>query len=191
MAPGSYRDQRKVCNVSLPLSSKTFSGGLIALLIFNALSAFGGAVLAIAFGGAGVPLEHLAGTWFSSVLGLGLILGIVVGGTHAAAAFALVRQRPRALLVAAVAGFAMLIWIFTEVAIIGYSWLQSLYFGLSTLELILVLALLGIAPAIVSPVIAGHSALEGPTSSGSHETPRPGEPEGYSAPAADPGAAAT
>jgi hypothetical protein len=76
-----------------------------------------------------VPLEHLAGTWFPSFVGLGLILGIVVGGTHAAAAFALVTQRPRALLVAAVAGFAMLIWIFTEVAIIGYSWLQSLYSG--------------------------------------------------------------
>ncbi|GAA3871001.1 hypothetical protein GCM10022381_12650 [Leifsonia kafniensis] len=32
-----------------------------------------------------------------------------------------------------------------------YSWLQSLYFGLGSLELILVLALLGIAPALVSP----------------------------------------
>ena len=50
-----------------------------------------------------------------------------------------------------VAGFAMLIWIFTELAIVGYSWLQSVYFGLGALELILVLALLGIAPAFVSP----------------------------------------
>ena len=146
--------------MSLPISSKTFSGGLVALLIFNALSAFGGAVLAIAFGGAGVPLEQLAGTWFASSLVLGLILGIVVGGTHAAAAFGLVTRRPWALLVAAVAGFAMIIWIFTEVAMIGYSWLQSLYFGLGTLELILVLALLGIAPSIGSP--AGHEALKVP-----------------------------
>ena len=83
---------------------------------------------------------------------LGLILGVVVGGTHAAAAFGLVARRPWALLVAAIAGFAMIIWIFTEVAMIGYSWLQSLYFGLGTLELILVMALLGIAPSIVSPV---------------------------------------
>jgi hypothetical protein len=159
--------------VSLPISSRTFSGGLIALLIFNALSSFGGAVLAIVFDGAGVPREHLAGTWFPSFLGPGLILGIVVGGTQAAAAFGLLTRRHWALLAAAVAGFAMLIWIFAEVAIIGYSWLQSVYFGLGTLELILVLALLGIAPAIASPVIAGHAALKGATSSGPPEAGRP------------------
>jgi hypothetical protein len=168
----SARNHRKVRIVSLPFPSRTFSGGLIGLLIFNALSAFGGAVLAIVFNGAGVPLEHLAGTWFPSFLGLGLILGIVVGGTQAAAAFALLTRRQWALLAAAVAGFAMLIWIFTEVALIGYSWLQSLYFGLGMLELILVLALLGIAPAIVSPRIAGHTAFKGATSSGSHEAGR-------------------
>ncbi len=161
----------------LPFSSKPFSGVLIALLIFNALSSFGGAVLAIVFDGAGVPKEHLAGTWFPSFLGLGLILGIVLGGTHAVAAFALLTRRRWALLAAAVAGFAMLIWIFTEVAIIGYSWLQSLYFGLGMLELILVLALLGIAPAVVSPVVAGHPALKGATSSGPLEAGRGVDPE--------------
>jgi hypothetical protein len=59
----------------------------------------------------------------------------------------------------------MLIWIFTELAIIGYSWLQSLYFGLGALELILVFALLGIAPAIGSPLIAGNEATKHATSS--------------------------
>jgi hypothetical protein len=147
---------------SLPISSRRFTGGLIAVLVFNALSAFGGAVLAIAFNGAGVPLEHLAGSWFTSFLGLGLILGVVVGGTHAVAAFALVTRRPWGLLMAAVAGFAMLIWIFTEVAVIGYSWLQSVYFGFGMLELILVLALLGIAPAIVSPATPEHAAWKAP-----------------------------
>jgi hypothetical protein len=155
--------------VSLPISSKTISGGLIALLIFNALSSFGGAVLAIVFDGAGVPREHLAGTWFPSFLGPGLILGIVVGGTQAAASFALLTRRRWALLAAAVAGFAMLIWIFTEVALIGYSWLQSVYFGLGTLELILVLALLGIAPAITSPGVPDHAAREGGESLMPHE----------------------
>jgi hypothetical protein len=135
--------------MSLPLPRKPFSGILVALLIFGAVSSFGGAVLAILFNGAGFPLEHLAGTWFSSFLVPGLILGIIVGGTQLAAAFALLTRRRWALLAAAVAGFAMLIWIFTELAIIGYSWLQSVYFGLGTLELILVLALLGIAPAFV------------------------------------------
>lgn len=137
--------------MSLPLSGRTFSGVLVAVLIFDAVSSFGGAVLAIVFNGAGVPLEILAGTWFPSFFAPGLILGIIVGGTHAAAAFALLTRRHWALLAAAVAGFAMLIWIFTELAIIGYSWLQSVYFGFGVLELILVLALLGIAPAFVSP----------------------------------------
>ncbi len=90
-------------------------------------------------------------------------------GTQAAAAIALLTRRHWALLAAAVAGFAMLIWIFTEVAIIGYFWLQSVYFGLGMLELILVLALLGVAPGIVSPVIAGYAASEGATSPGCHE----------------------
>lgn len=135
-----------------PLSSRTFSGALVALLIFDAVSSLGGAVMAIFFNGAGVPLEVLAGTWFqSSFLVLGLILGVILGGTHAIAAFALITRRHWALLASAVAGFAMLIWNFTELAIIGYSWLQSLYFGFGTLELILVLALLGIAPTVVSP----------------------------------------
>jgi hypothetical protein len=148
------------------LPRKIFSGVLLALLIFCAVTSLAGAVLAIVFNGAGVPLDFLASTWFSSTLVPGLILGIIVGGTQSLAAFALQKRLRWALLAAAVAGFAMLIWIFTELAIIGYSWLQSLYFGLGTLELILVLALLGIAPAIVSPLIEGHPAVEGATSPG-------------------------
>ncbi|MCU1568192.1 MAG: hypothetical protein JWQ56_3129 [Pseudarthrobacter sp.] len=138
--------------VNLPLSSKNFSGVLVALLIFNAVSSLGGAVLAIVFNGAGVPLEVLAGTWFeASFVVPGLILGVILGGTHAVAAVALITRRRWALLASAVAGFAMLIWTFTELAMIGYSWLQSVYFALGTLELIFVLALLGIAPTVVLP----------------------------------------
>jgi hypothetical protein len=33
-----------------------------------------------------------------------------------------------------------------------YSWLQAVYFGLGGLELILVFALLGIAPSLVEPL---------------------------------------
>jgi hypothetical protein len=138
--------------MNFPLSSRRICCILIAVLIFDAVSSFGGAVLAIFFNGAGVPLELLAGTWFqSSFLVPGLILGIILGGTHTAAAVALITRRHGALLACAVAGFAMIIWTFTELAIIGYSWLQTVYFALGTLELILVIALLGIAPAVVSP----------------------------------------
>ncbi|MET3905229.1 hypothetical protein [Paenarthrobacter sp. 4246] len=145
--------------MNFPLSSKPFSRVLVVLLIFNAVSSFGGAIMAIFFNGAGMPLEVLAGSWFQSFLVLGLILGVILGGTHVLAAFALLRRRRWALLASAVAGFAMLIWNFTELAIIGYSWLQSVYFGLGIVELVLVLALLGIAPAVVSP---WHASLERP-----------------------------
>ena len=47
--------------------------------------------------------------------------------------------------------FAMLIWIFTEVALIGYSWLQSAYFGLGRLELVLGLTLPGLPPQSCLP----------------------------------------
>ena len=134
----------------LPLSNRTVVAALTALAVFQALSALLGAFLAIACNGAGVPVEHLAGSPFTSFLVPGLILGGVVGGTQLAAAVALLAQRRVALLLSAVAGFGMLIWIFAELVIIRqYSWLQSAYFALGILELSLVLSLLGIAPTLV------------------------------------------
>ena len=113
----------------------------------------GGAALAIAVNGAGVPLEYLAHTPFSSYVVPGLVLGGIVGGTQVTAAVALLGRWRRALLYAAIAGFGMLIWIFVELALIRhYSWLQAVYFGLGGLELILVFALLGIAPSLVDPL---------------------------------------
>ena len=45
----------------------------------------------------------------------------------------------------------MMIWIFVELAIIlQYSFLQTVYFGLGGLELILVLVLLGLVPGILA-----------------------------------------
>ena len=81
----------------------------------------------------------------------GLILGVIVGGTQLVAAIALLTRRHWALRMAAIAGFGMMMWIFVELAIIlQYSFLQTLYFGLGGLELILVLVLLGIVPGIVA-----------------------------------------
>lgn len=139
--------------MSLPLTNRTVVGILAALALFGALSAFLGSVLAMAVNGAGVPLEHLAGSPFTSYFVPGLILGIVVGGTQLAAAVTLLAKRNSALLLSAVAGFGMMIWIFVELAIIRqYSWLQTVYFALGGLELCLVLALLGIAPALFHPL---------------------------------------
>jgi hypothetical protein len=138
--------------VPASVSPRLVSGVLIGLLLFGAVSSFAGAVLAFNAESVGVPLEFLAKTPLTSFVVPGLILGVIVGGSQLAAAIALLARRLSALLWSAVAGFGMLIWIFVEMAIIEtYSWLQSLYFGLGALELILVLALLGIAPALVSP----------------------------------------
>lgn len=137
----------------LPVPDRAVVGALAALTMFGALSAFAGSVLAVAFNGAGVPLEHLAHSPFSSYFVPGLILGVVVGGTQLAAALTLLWRRRSALLLSAVAGFVMLIWIFVELAVIRqYSWLQAVYFALGGLELSLVLALLGIAPTIFHPL---------------------------------------
>ena len=137
----------------LPFSNRIIVRTLTALVVFGALSALVGAVLAIAANGAGVPLEYLANSPFSSYFVPGLILGVVVGGTQLAAAVALLAKRHAALLLSAVAGFGMLTWIFAELVIIQqYSWLQTAYFILGGLELILVLALLGIIPALVDPL---------------------------------------
>lgn len=117
---------------------------LLALLIFGALSAALGAVLGVAANGAGVPLQYLEGTPFSSYVIPGLILGVIVGGTQAVAAIAELRRHPRAALAATIAGSGMVIWIFVELAITGYFWLQGLYFALGLGELLLVLVLLGV-----------------------------------------------
>lgn len=125
--------------------------GLTGALWFGAVSAVAGLVIAIPGHGAGFPLDALKGTPFTSFVIPGLILGVVVGGTQLAAAIAMLRTGPARLLLASVAGFGMLIWIFTELALIGYSVLQTVYFALGAGELILVLALLGVAPRFLGP----------------------------------------
>ena len=137
----------------MPVSSLVVVRILAALAVFGALSSIVGAVLGVAANGGGVPLEHLANSPFSSYVVPGLILGVVVGGTQLAAAIALLTRHRTALMLSAVAGFGMLIWIFAELAIIRqYSWLQAAYFSLGAMELIIVLVLLGIIPALVVPL---------------------------------------
>lgn len=152
------------------VSPRLVSGVLAGLLLFGAASSFAGAVLAFNAESVGVPLKFLSKTALTSFVVPGLILGVIVGGSQLTAAITLLARRRSALLWGAVAGFGMLIWIFVEMAIIEtYSWLQSLYFGLGAVELILVLALLGIAPALTSPwrcrpwLSTAHPTGEGPS----------------------------
>ncbi len=114
--------------MSLPLADRFVVRVLIGLEIFGAVSALVGAV-ALALNGAGVPLEYLANSPFSSFAVPGLLLGAVIGGTQIVAAVALIARKGQALLFSVIAGFGMLIWIFAELAIIRhYSWLQAVYF---------------------------------------------------------------
>jgi hypothetical protein len=150
--PNDFAFDEGTTTVAVPMPARPVSGVLIGLLVFGAISSFAGAVLAFNAEGVGVPLDLLARTPLDSFALPGLVLGVIVGGSQSTAAITLLTRRPSALLWGAIAGFGMLIWIFTEMAIIeSYSWLQALYFGLGVLELILVLALLGIAPNLASP----------------------------------------
>ena len=75
------------------------------------------------------PAEYLEGAPFPSYLVPGIILAVVIGGGHV---FAFARARTPSALGAprrAAAGFALLIWIFVQMAVIPFSVLQAVYFG--------------------------------------------------------------
>lgn len=92
------------------------------------------------------PDEFLEGSPFGSFLIPGVILAVVLGGLHAWAAVEMLRQAPWALLLAAAAGYATLIWIFVQMMFIPFSMLQAVYFAAGALELGLVLLVLGVMP---------------------------------------------
>lgn len=122
----------------------------IPLLIVQALvalsAAAGGVALALGeqAGSLGIipPLDWLEGTPFDSYLLPGLMLLIVVGGTHSLAFVLLLRRTTWALAASAVAGCGMMIWVVVQMVFIPYSFLQAVYFGTGLLEIVLVLLLL-------------------------------------------------
>jgi hypothetical protein len=90
------------------------------------------------------PVAYLAGSPFSSYLIPGLLLAGLVGGIHIAALVLTVRRHRWSLLAAAVAGFAMLIWVFVQMIFIPFSFLQAMYFAAGVAEAGLVMLALGI-----------------------------------------------
>lgn len=92
------------------------------------------------------PAEYLEGSPFSSYLVPGLVLAIVLGGIHAIAFVLLLRRRPSAWFAAAAAGYAALIWIFVQMMVIPFSFLQAVYFIAGAVELGLVMLSLGLLP---------------------------------------------
>lgn len=125
-------------------------GTLVGVGIFNALSAVGGGIGLLTPGSMGIPLETISGAGFTSFVVPALILLVVVGGTQALAAVTELRRMPRARFWGAVAGFAMVVFIFVELAVMrGFSVLHGIYFTTGLLQLALVLALLDVLPGAV------------------------------------------
>lgn len=88
--------------------------------------------------------EYLHGSPFASYLIPGVLLGAVLGGVHLVAFLMLLRRHRWAHLIAAVAGFGVLLWIFVQMMFIPFSVLQAVYFGAGLAELVLVLLGLGV-----------------------------------------------
>lgn len=115
---------------------------LLSALAFTAVtSVLGGAMLVLGslvdLGASpiAIPDSYLAASPFGSTLVPGLALGIVVGGTHAAAFVMAARRARWAMAASAVAGFGVLVWIFVQMIYIPFSALQALYFALGLVEL--------------------------------------------------------
>lgn len=111
-----------------------------------------------------VPPEASLPSWlledspFDTYLVPGLILSLVVGGTHLWAFMLTLRRSRRAHFVTAVAGYAILMWIFVQMVFIPFSFLQALYFAVGMAELGFLLLALGLVRGR-SPSTPGNLAL--------------------------------
>jgi hypothetical protein len=127
---------------------RSWTIALIVVVGFNMLSAVGGGIALASTNGLGMPLSLLERSPFDSFTGPGVILAAVVGGTQAIALVLLLVQHRFALAAAAVAAFGMIVWIYVEVSmLLFYHWLQTVYFLTGTIELAIVLILLGVLGA--------------------------------------------
>jgi hypothetical protein len=94
------------------------------LLLFVAINAFGGGYYGVA-GAENVPTEWLKNSPFQSYFIPGLFLFVVVGGTSLFAACVVFKRLSYARSTALVSGIVILVWLITQMAIIGYvSWMQ-------------------------------------------------------------------
>ncbi|HEY0248048.1 MAG TPA: hypothetical protein VGC45_07275 [Gryllotalpicola sp.] len=127
----------------------------LGVAAFTALSAVVGGILLViggltgGSGGMSIPLSVLSGTPFRSFLWPGVILVLVVGGTQVLAVVLQLRRSAWTAAAMAVAGFALVIWMFAEVALLpGIDALQVFYFALGVAQLVLLAAVLGVLPQI-------------------------------------------
>ena len=143
---------------------------LIALSLFNAVSAVGGGI-ALVTGTLPVPTSLLELTPFDTYVIPGLFLALVIGGSSLAGAVSIAAGTPRYRLITAATGFVMVGWILGETIIVqGFSRLQGLYLLTG-----LLVALGSRYLPVASPQRLGaHDSRRPPTSGGRIHGPRHG-----------------
>lgn len=116
---------------------------LILLFGFVCVTSIAGGIGFIVTNGLGLPIQWLIGTPFVSYLWPGIILAVVVGGTHLLATVFLLRSHSLAYEISAVAGFGLLIWVYVQLYILQRSYyLQTIFFSIGILELLILFILL-------------------------------------------------
>lgn len=118
-------------------------------MIFSAIeflvgvSAVTGGIRLITTNGMGLPLSWLINTPFDSYFWPGVILASVVGGTYLLASITMWQQTKYYLEMSCIAGFGLLIWIFTELYLLPeHNPLQIIYFGIGIATIVLAILLL-------------------------------------------------
>lgn len=108
----------------------------IVLLFIGLISVISG-IYMIPTNGMGMPLSWLEGTVFDSYLIPGLILAIVIGGISFSAGILLLLKKIGAIELTISSGFALLIWIFTELYLLKNShWLHTAMFVIGIVILV-------------------------------------------------------
>ncbi len=131
--------------------SRAIRGVLIALHGFVAVTAVAGGATLVAATLAGstssvlVPnTRYLEGSPFSSYLVPGILLAAVVGGMQVLALVLLLRRSRGAMVASVAAAMGLHIWVFVELIVIPFSFLQVVYFAAALGELGLALLALGL-----------------------------------------------
>jgi len=110
---------------------------LIVLYAFVCITSIAGGTGLVVTNGLGLPLQWLIATPFVSYVWPGIILAVVVGGTHLLATVFLLRAHPAAYEMSAVASFGLLIWIYVQLYLLQRAYyIQTIFFGIGILELI-------------------------------------------------------
>ena len=118
---------------------------LAILLLFTGIISIISGIMMIVTNGMGMPVSWLEGTVFTSYLIPGLILLIVIAGATILAGILLIMRKKGALEAAAVSGFGLLIWLFTEMYILttmGSHFLHAIIFTEALVILIAIMILL-------------------------------------------------